>query len=615
MIMGFGKYILSKFNKWMKNITLFNHGLIPMEELQTKLAMVNEIASFCFWEWDNTSQKIIFSSDSCDFIEDNKEIAIKDLHGLIDAYVTPDDINQIKQYCKNLKENQTNNSIEFSLLLPGEIKKYIRVKSRTFSKNNIIGILFDLTEWKSKELLLDERLNFADTVMETIPNPVFYKDSNLIYKYCNDSFCKYLGLKKEQIINHTIFEIRAKELANVIHQGDLQLMSCKSALSYQMELPNIDGTTHHVIFNKAALLHSDGTFEGIVGVANDVTEQVESEQKIQRLIKLKDAVLEINNSVMDINDLNELFDFILKKVLFSMDHVDLGCILLLGEDRRFTIEASIGYLESEAKDFNLKLEDSIQWRITNGHINETIVINDLDQHKETQFLKNKTGLKIKSFMSAPIIIDGKLYGILNIDSSRNNVFDEEDFAMMEYLRRQLVFAINQFKLYENITYLSEHDANTGLYNRGHFEKLYHTISCHAFKNNETFSVILFDLNGLKHVNDTYGHLAGDALILHFATTLKDWIKDSDILARYGGDEFIALIFGSNNNSIIDRLENLRLLFEDNPIHHEDTPIVCSFSYGIAEFPYHSTDYDRLVEVADKNMYLYKGYLKGYSEND
>ncbi len=604
--MSLNGHILSNMNDLIGNLALYG------EELQSKLKLVGKVVPFCFWEFDDISQNIVFSPGSCDFIKKTIIIAIKDLNASIDKYVNPDDVIQVKAYFNNLEKSKTKNSIEFCILLPDHTKRYVRIVKCDFSENDntkIIGILYDATKWKNREISLAERLNFGSTVMATIPNPIFYKDSNLVYKYCNDSFCKYLDREMDQIIDHNIFEIRSEELAKVIHQKDLQLMSSKGSLSYQLEITNKEGTVHHVVFNKAVVLGPDGTLKGIVGVINDITEQVEKEKEVKRLIKLKDAVLEINNSVMNIKNLGKLFDFILKKVLTSMDHADLGCILLLEDDDCFTIKASIGYLEEEVERFKLSIEDSIQWRITNGNIKETVVINDLEKHEDIIFLKNKAGLKIKSFISAPIIIDGKIYGLLNIDSSRNNVFDEADFAMMEYLRGQLVFAINQFKLYENITYLSEHDVNTGLYNRGHFEKLFSTVRNHALKNNEPFSVILFDLNGLKHVNDTYGHLAGDKLILHFATTLKTWIKDSDILARYGGDEFISLIFNSNISRLSDDLENLRLAFENNPIHYENIAIVCSFSYGIAEFPYHGTNYDKLIEVADKNMYLYKGYLK------
>ena len=611
MIMNLNGHILSNKNNSIENLSLYE------KELQSRLELVGEVVPFCFWEFCNISQEVVFFPGSCDFIKETTKVAMEDLDALIEKYVKPDDIKGVKNYFSSLGKSKINNSVEFCILLPENIQRYIYIANCDFSDNDnikIIGILYDASKWKKRQISLKEKLSFGSTVMATIPNPIFYKDSNLVYKYCNDSFCEYLGREKNQIIGHNIFQIRSEDLAKVIHQKDLQLMSSKKSLSYQLEITGKEGSIHHVVFNKAVVLDTDGSIKGIVGVVNDITEQVEKEREIKRLIKLKDAVLEINNSVMNMKNLDKLFDFILRKVLSSMEHADLGCILLLEDDDCFAIKASIGYLEEEVQSFKLSIEDSIQWRITSGNIKETVVINDLEKHKDIIFLRNKARLKIKSFISAPIIIDGNLYGLLNIDSSRNNVFDEADFAMMEYLRGQLVFAINQFKLYENITYLSEHDVNTGLYNRGHFEKLFNNVRNRALKNNETFSVIIFDLNGLKHVNDTYGHLTGDELILHFATTMKKWIKNKDILARYGGDEFISLIFDSDSNSIIGDLEKLRSFFENNPIYYEKHAIVCSFSYGIAEFPYHGTTYDKLIEVADKNMYTYKGYIKTESKN-
>ncbi len=460
----------------------------------------------------------------------------------------------------------------------------------------------------------DEQSNFFYNLLESIPNPICYKDTNSIFRYCNSAFCNLIKKEKKDIINHSIDELDGanERLINTLSSGDLALLQTKSSKSIEAKMKNSNGEYSHAIFNKAVVLNDDNEAEGIIMIINDITEQVKSKEKVKRLNQLKDIALDINNFIMEKNSLEELYDSILKKILNYNDHADLGCLILRDKDDTFTISASVGYSEKDVKRFSFKLKESFQWITTKGNIKNTIIINDLQEifkKHNIPSLNSAEGRKVHSSISTPIIIDGELYGLLNIDSCQNYVFDENDLSMMEYLRSQLVIAISKFQLYESIIYLSEHDPKTNLYNRGHFDKLFEIVRERAVRYDENFLVVLFDLNGLKKVNDTLGHLAGDEIILHFSNTLKNWIRTSDILARYGGDEFISILFHAEKNDVLDRLEKLRIQFEENPIEYEGEKIICSFSYGIAEFPHHGTTYDKLVEVADTQMYLYKRYLK------
>lgn len=459
-----------------------------------------------------------------------------------------------------------------------------------------------------------EQSNFFYKLLESIPNPICYKDSDFVFRYCNSAFCDLIKKEKKDIINHTIDELASNNhhLITTLSKDDKELLATKNSISIEAMMKNSNGESFHGIFTKAAVVNKDNETDGIIMIINDITEQVKSKEKVKRLNEMKDVALDINNFIMEKNSLEELYDSILRKILESNEHADLGCLALRNKDDSFTIAASVGYSEKDIKEFSFQLKDSFQWIVANGNIKHIIIINDLQKlmRKYNMFALNTAeGKEVHSTISTPIIINGELYGFLNIDSCENNVFDENDFSMMEYLRSQLVIAISKFQLYESIIYLSEHDPKTSLYNRGHFDKLFEVVRERAARYDEKFLVILFDLNGLKKVNDTMGHLAGDEIILHFSNTLKKWIRTSDILARYGGDEFICILFHAEKNDVLDRLEKLRIQFEENPIEHEGEKIRCSFSYGIAEYPHHGTTYDTLVEVADTQMYLYKRYLK------
>jgi diguanylate cyclase (GGDEF)-like protein len=177
------------------------------------------------------------------------------------------------------------------------------------------------------------------------------------------------------------------------------------------------------------------------------------------------------------------------------------------------------------------------------------------------------------------------------------------------LKNQLEIGIAKHRLYEETVYLSRYDKLTNVYNRRYFEELFNIVLAKAKRYNESFFVVVFDLNGLKSINDTYGHLAGDELIKSFASHLRSKIRISDIFARFGGDEFVSVFFEVDLQNLMQKLEGIIKKFANAPILFEENTITCSFSYGISSFPQNGTDYNELIKIADKNMYEYKQKLK------
>jgi len=123
-----------------------------------------------------------------------------------------------------------------------------------------------------------------------------------------------------------------------------------------------------------------------------------------------------------------------------------------------------------------------------------------------------------------------------------------------------------------------------------------------------FILVIFDLNGLKNTNDNYGHLIGDELIKTFATGLTH-LSGENIIARFGGDEFVLISFDVDYENLINRLESLKGYFNDNPIIVEHKRIVCSFSYGIVDYPAEAKNFNELIRIADERMYENKRRTK------
>ena len=130
-------------------------------------------------------------------------------------------------------------------------------------------------------------------------------------------------------------------------------------------------------------------------------------------------------------------------------------MLLLAEDGSLRIAASCGYSQADVKKFRVRIEDTFQWKKAKGYSDETLIINHLREFMRendisAEILKDERGFEIRSTMSAPLLVEGKFYGLINLDSRENDVFDDTDRSLIEYIRSQVPIAIGMFRSYERV---------------------------------------------------------------------------------------------------------------------------------------------------------------------
>jgi len=150
------------------------------------------------------------------------------------------------------------------------------------------------------------------------------------------------------------------------------------------------------------------------------------------------------------------------------------------------------------------------------------------------------------------------------------------------------------------------DGLTGLYNIRHFQLLFEA----EFKNVATYkyrplSIILADLDDFKSINDKYGHLAGDAILIEIAKVFQAKCRNIYVVARYGGEEFIVMLIGANAKAAVSVAENIRQASEEKKFRFRDEMYNATLSVGVAEFSNERMK-EELIEKADKALYRAKG---------
>lgn len=152
---------------------------------------------------------------------------------------------------------------------------------------------------------------------------------------------------------------------------------------------------------------------------------------------------------------------------------------------------------------------------------------------------------------------------------------------------------------------SIHDSMTGLYNRRFFNEVIHREISRAERDKSSLSLIVFDIDYFKSVNDTYGHVAGDEILRELAKFLTGNIRKMDIVCRYGGEEFVIVLPGASAKDAAQRANSLRSGIASADIQIKDTQIRLTCSFGICSFPDLADDVDQLLSRADIAMYTAK----------
>ncbi len=153
--------------------------------------------------------------------------------------------------------------------------------------------------------------------------------------------------------------------------------------------------------------------------------------------------------------------------------------------------------------------------------------------------------------------------------------------------------------------ISRTDGLTGLFNRKHWEEALNSEFRRFVRYNHPCTLLMFDIDHFKRVNDTYGHPAGDEVIRQTASVLKQSIREIDIAGRYGGEEFGVILIDTDAEGAFVVAERIRAAMEKNTIYHESHVINYTISIGIAELDAAMTEPTMWVDSADRGLYRAK----------
>ena len=209
---------------------------------------------------------------------------------------------------------------------------------------------------------------------------------------------------------------------------------------------------------------------------------------------------------------------------------------------------------------------------------------------------------IKSMLYVPLVNKGAVIGVLLVGSMKAAAYSPEQTILLEHLASQIAAPIENSRLFSKSEEIARIDGITELFNRRHFdERMREEIDRHS-RYGDILSILLIDLDNFKKYNDTFGHLAGDRLLVQASDIIKSSIRSSDQAFRYGGDEFAVILPHSSTMDSFSVAERMRERIAEVMSARQ---LDLSVSIGVASWPGDGTTLDELCYAADMALYYAK----------
>lgn len=452
----------------------------------------------------------------------------------------------------------------------------IPVTSESGEVDSIICTAEDVTD---KEVA-ESRLRLIQFALDNVNEEAFWISKEGDILYVNKATCKALGYSQDELVGMKVHDVDPTELAK---NRDLNWEQVKKSRQDVIETfhRRKDGTIFPVEVNRNYLIYEGQEYE--FSFARDISERRSAQNRLEREKRRIERLHETALAMERCREKREVFELIIQASRSILDF-DI-CFVAIVENDHFSIKISS----------NLSPEDPMTMPLNVGIVGKTyrekksFVLEDI-QESEQAF---RTNNEYHGGLSVPV---GNI-GVFQAMSMEKNAFTDEDVKLAELLMLHASEAIKRIETEQEMAYMSLHDRLTDLYNRVYFEEEIQRLN---YSRLYPISIISADIDGLKLINDTMGHSTGDDLLRSFAEILKANMRSSDVVSRFGGDEFAAILVSTDRPTaerVIERIRKAVARYNES----RSGPFL-SFSMGVATSNNGESSLLDCLKLADDLMY-------------
>jgi diguanylate cyclase (GGDEF)-like protein len=327
-------------------------------------------------------------------------------------------------------------------------------------------------------------------------------------------------------------------------------------------------------------------------------------QQTDELDALKKLSINLTSSL----DLPDVLDAVVSEAVRLIENArDVN--IFLYKNYRLSFGASLDSEGVRNKPFSKPRSNGLTYTVARQ--GEIIIVEDMRNHSlYTTAPKDWKG----SIISIPLKVGETVLGVMNLSRSTTGGFSASELRLLTLLSDQAAVAISNASLHQMISRQAYSDTLTGLPNRRALDERLEEEVQAARRNNYSFAVIMMDLDGFKDVNDTYGHTVGDDVLRLVFNQMARGVRNTDFLARYGGDELTLILTQSDMSSaqivaekIVEGMSKLKYKLPDG------RKLKLGISGGIAIFPVNARNGPDMLRAADTALYQAKKHKRGSFE--
>ncbi|MGX9147765.1 EAL domain-containing protein [Mesorhizobium sp. 128a] len=483
--------------------------------------------------------------------------------------------------------------------------RIIQIYNQPMSDGSWVATHEDITDLIANRQIVDERLSLQ-ALIDWVPNYLWVKDTQSRFIVVNSALATDSGRDKTaDMIGLTDFDIHPPEVAQKFRQVEQSVLESGQPLIDAEEfVVDASGTVKWFSSTKVPLRNAQNEIFGLVGIARDITAR-------KRADVLRSGQANILEMIATSAPLENVLDSLMHLVESQLKGI-FGSVLLLDKDG---MHLRHGAAPSLAKAYMSAIDGSAIGPKTGScgtaaYRREPVVVTDILQDPLWEDYRDLAApYGYRSCWSTPILShQGVVLGVFAMYSMSVREPTETETRLIEFTTHIAGIAIERKRAEDQIHFMANHDALTGLPNRALLEDRLSQAVLYAQRYKRWVTVVFIDLDNFKLVNDTLGHNAGDELLKTVASRLVGCVKATDTVVRLGSDEFVIVLFDqpANVDVISETLQTIRDAIAE-PVSVAEHRLRLTASIGIANYPKDGTSPDRLLANADAAMYRAKEF--------
>lgn len=346
-------------------------------------------------------------------------------------------------------------------------------------------------------------------------------------------------------------------------------------------------------------------------LAAEVTKLKQTEDNLRKKILEIDLIYRATSEVAQVNNLEAALQHCVD-LICEMTGWPIGHAYLVNEQQAYLVSSNIWHTKytDESQPFK-QITSEIKFYLGAGlpgsvwQTKKAVWVEDLSLDKSSPRAEASANLNIHGAVGFPIFSHNKVIAILEFFSHVPEKFNKEWMRIFHVLSLQVGHVLERKSAEEQLDKLAHYDPITQLPNRNYFHETFQRSLAKAIRNKELLAILFLDLDHFKNINDSLGHHLGDLLLKETGKLLKNAIRESDFIARIGGDEFIIIAESITTMDEASKIAERIIKTFYKPIRIHDTDFKVSISIGIAVYPFAGDTTEKLLQNADTAMYQAK----------